>query len=416
MAVTTTRGKRRRITAVGAVLIGLLLVFGDWVNPAYGVDLPTWDDVQAAKQNEAETAKKITEIEEILSTTEAELELLRTATGQANSQWQEAEIAAEEAALRTQELEAKATQSREEADASAEQAGTLVAEMYRSGGLDLTAEVFLESDLSTTDALLDRLAMMEKATERNATVAERAEVATNTAESLGAQADAARNERDVLAAEAEKKAQAAAENLDRQRAKFLEQEAKQKELEAQLSALKDETTDTVKGYEERLRVEEEARRKLEEERKQQQEEQPSGDGGGGNDGGGGSGGGTPGNAGWYQPVPISWISTYFRVPPSHTGLDLPAGCGVPIVAPAAGTVSVAGWVDNFGGYMTYLDQDNGYQTRFAHQIGTPPVVSGQWVPAGSVIGYVGNTGMSFGCHVHYEVLQGGMFVDPVPFI
>ena len=115
-------------------------------------------------------------------------------------------------------------------------------------------------------------------------------------------------------------------------------------------------------------------------------------------------------------MPISWISTYFRQPPSHTGLDLPAGCGTPIVAPSSGTVAVAGWVDNFGGYMTYLNQDNGYQTRFAHQIGTPPVVSGQWVPAGAVIDYVGNTGMSFGCHVHYEVLSGGNFIDPTPFI
>jgi len=66
--------------------------------------------------------------------------------------------------------------------------------------------------------------------------------------------------------------------------------------------------------------------------------------------------------------------------------------------------------------MTYLNQDNGYQTRFAHQIGTPPVSYSQWVPAGAVIGYVGNTGMSFGCHVHYEVLSGAAFVDPTPFI
>lgn len=397
MSATVT-ARRRRIIGTVVALLGLVLFYGGGATPARGVELPTWDDVQAAKQNEADAAAKVQELEGLLEQSKAELELLRVATEQANVRWQDAESAAADAAERSEALQTKAAKSREEADTAASQAGALIAQMYRSGGVDRSADMFFESDADTTDSLLNRLALMEQATRRTTTLAENAENTFNTASSLGEQAEAASKERDRLSTEAERLAQAAAENLDAQRTEFLEQEAQQRELEAQLAALKDATTDTVAGYEERLRVEEERR-------KQQQ-----------SGGGGGGGGGTQGGAGWYQPVPISWISTYFRQPPSHTGLDLPAGCGTPIVAPSSGTVVVAGWVDNFGGYMTYLNQDNGYQTRFAHQIGTPPVAYGQWVPAGAVIGYVGNTGMSFGCHVHYEVLSGGGFIDPTPFI
>ena len=400
MNITSSVRRRRLVGALAAALVGLALFLSGGATPAHGVELPTWDDVQAAKRNEAAAAAKVTEIEGLLEQSLAELELLRVATEQANASWQDAETAAADAALRAETLQAKADKSREEANVAADPAGVVVGQMYRSGGIDRSADMFFEADAATTDALLNRLAMMEQATRRNTTIAASAELARNTASSLGEQADAASTERDQLRADAEQLAQTAAENLDAQRTTFLAQEAQQRELEAQLAALKDATTDTVAGYEERLRAEEEERRK-----------QQSGGGGGG-----GGGGGTPGGAGWYQPVPISWISTYFRQPPSHTGLDLPAGCGTPIVAPSSGTVAVAGWVDNFGGYMTYLNQDNGYQTRFAHQIGTPPVVSGQWVPAGAVIDYVGNTGMSFGCHVHYEVLSGGNFIDPTPFI
>ena len=39
---------------------------------------------------------------------------------------------------------------------------------------------------------------------------------------------------------------------------------------------------------------------------------------------------------------------------------------------------------------------------------------GQWVNQGQIIGYVGTTGMSTGCHLHYEVLSWGSFVNPIP--
>jgi murein DD-endopeptidase MepM/ murein hydrolase activator NlpD len=60
-----------------------------------------------------------------------------------------------------------------------------------------------------------------------------------------------------------------------------------------------------------------------------------------------------------------------------------------------------------------VDHGSGYQTRYAHLSGFA-VSWGQWVGQGQVIGYVGTTGMSTGCHLHYEVLYGGMFQNPIP--
>lgn len=225
MSATTTARTRRIIGTVCVGLIGFALFYGGGVSPANAVELPTWDDVQTAKQNEADAGTKVKEIEGLIEQSKAELELLRVATEQANARWRDTETAAAEAALRSETLQTKATKSREEADAAANQAGALVGQMYRSGGIDRSADMFFESDADTTDLLLNRLAMMEQASRRNTTLAENAENALNTATSLGEQAEAASKERDQLNTEAERLAQTAAENLDAQRTEFLEQEA-----------------------------------------------------------------------------------------------------------------------------------------------------------------------------------------------
>ena len=113
-----------------------------------------------------------------------------------------------------------------------------------------------------------------------------------------------------------------------------------------------------------------------------------------------------------------YISEGFRPPgrPDHTGIDLATGCGTPVVAPVSGTVSFSGWADSFGGNMVYLNQDDGYQTRYAHLNGWPPVGLGQRVGQGQVIGYVGTTGASTGCHLHFEVIPGFSNAYYVPYM
>lgn len=422
---TGTRSTQWIAALAVAGMAGGLLLGGSWnAAPAHALDLPSWSDVEAAKQNESTASAKVVEIEGLIAQSAAELERLRNLHTDAVTAFQKAEEEFLAAARKSETLDAQAAQSRAEADAAAEQAAALVSQMYRSGGVDRNIELFLESEGDTADALLERLAAMSKATERNTSISQEAQQAMNTAASLGEQAEVAEQQREVLKVEKENLEQAAAQAVAGQTEALQAQEQQQNVLETQLAALKDTTTKTVAGYQERLRLEEEERQRLAREAEaarlaaEKAAAEAAANQGGGSSGGGGSnsGGGNSGGGGsvgaWYVPIRYSYISTYFQQWWGHTGVDLVNGCWTPIVAPNSGTIGFVGWMDNIGGNMIYLNHGNGYQTRFAHLSGFNSSY-GQWVNAGQVIGYVGTTGMSTGCHLHYEVLRNGVFIDPV---
>ena len=98
----------------------------------------------------------------------------------------------------------------------------------------------------------------------------------------------------------------------------------------------------------------------------------------------------------------------------HRGTDIPAPEGTPILAAHSGTVLVSGWNDSYGNQVL-LDNGAGLSTRYAHMTQTA-VTAGEAVTAGQVIGYVGNTGDSTGFHLHFEVMQGGVRVDPLSVV
>ena len=98
----------------------------------------------------------------------------------------------------------------------------------------------------------------------------------------------------------------------------------------------------------------------------------------------------------------------------HRGTDIPAPEGTPILAAHSGTVLVSGWNDSYGNPVL-LDNGAGLSTRYAHMTQTA-VTAGEAVTAGQVIGYVGSTGDSTGNHLHFEVMQGGVRVNPTGFI
>ena len=95
----------------------------------------------------------------------------------------------------------------------------------------------------------------------------------------------------------------------------------------------------------------------------------------------------------------------------HRGTDIPAPEGAPILAAHSGTVLVSGWNDSYGNQVL-LDNGAGLSTRYAHMTQTA-VTAGEAVTAGQVIGYVGNTGDSTGFHLHFEVMQGGVRINPL---
>jgi len=99
---------------------------------------------------------------------------------------------------------------------------------------------------------------------------------------------------------------------------------------------------------------------------------------------------------------------------AHEGLDVTAPMGTPIEAPAKGTVIQAGWETGYGNTVT-IDHGYGIITKFAHASRILTRV-GARVDRGERIALVGNSGLSTGPHLHYEVHVNGRPVDPRRYI
>jgi murein DD-endopeptidase MepM/ murein hydrolase activator NlpD len=98
----------------------------------------------------------------------------------------------------------------------------------------------------------------------------------------------------------------------------------------------------------------------------------------------------------------------------HSGVDIDGACGQPIFAAENGTVISAGYNGGYGN-ATVIDHGDGLSTLYGHQ-SSLGVSSGQSVNRGQQIGLVGTTGLSTGCHLHFEVRVNGEPVDPVPYL
>ncbi|WP_133412072.1 peptidoglycan DD-metalloendopeptidase family protein [Vallicoccus soli] len=102
----------------------------------------------------------------------------------------------------------------------------------------------------------------------------------------------------------------------------------------------------------------------------------------------------------------------------HTGMDIANSCGTPILAAQAGRVVEAEYASGYG-YRTVIDHGvvggRRLATAYSHQQGLQ-TATGQSVAQGQVIGEIGTTGYSTGCHLHFEVLVDGEYVDPEPYL
>lgn len=94
----------------------------------------------------------------------------------------------------------------------------------------------------------------------------------------------------------------------------------------------------------------------------------------------------------------------------HSGLDVGVPCGTPVHASGTGTVIHAAWMGGYGNSV-WIDHGGGVVTTYNHMEGYSTSV-GASVSRGAVIGRVGSTGLSTGCHMHWEVRVGGAPVDP----
>ncbi|MGK5680878.1 M23 family metallopeptidase [Actinoplanes sp. URMC 104] len=98
----------------------------------------------------------------------------------------------------------------------------------------------------------------------------------------------------------------------------------------------------------------------------------------------------------------------------HAGIDLAAHEGLPYKAVHAGKVIQAGYYGGYG-YAVTIQHDDGTEAIYAHSRRLL-VKKGDVVKAGQVIGQVGNSGASYGTHLHLEIHVDGKPTDPIPFL
>lgn len=120
-----------------------------------------------------------------------------------------------------------------------------------------------------------------------------------------------------------------------------------------------------------------------------------------------------GNGKLLWPVPGAIITQYFWA--GHLAIDMATDAGNPVLAAATGTVISAGWRSNGGGLVIEIDHGNGMHTLYNH-LGAILVSVGQVVARGQRIASVGCTGLCTGPHVHFQVMIGGVFVNPLRYL
>ena len=130
-----------------------------------------------------------------------------------------------------------------------------------------------------------------------------------------------------------------------------------------------------------------------------------------------------GNGYFTHPCPgMSYQSSYFGEvrqgigdPNPHKGHDYAAPRGTPIYAAAAGTVLIAGYSSSAGNWVV-ISHGNGLVTKYMHMFESPYVSAGDKVAKGQHIGGVGTTGQSTGNHLHFQVEEDGVAVNPSKYM
>ena len=222
-------------------------------------DYPTWDEVNAALNNEQATKNEVDRIQTALQQDEANAAAAENLSLQRGSEYLTAKYNLDVATTYADNLNAQASAATAEAERATLQVGQLVAQLYRSGG-DSTLNLILNQNDS--DSLLYQLGTMSKLTEQTAGIRDAAVAAQNTADQLAQQAEVAQNERNALeqaAEEAKQQAEAAAAEAQDQVAAT---SSRRDQMQAQLAALQKVSVDVVQKFQEgeAYRAAEEAKR------------------------------------------------------------------------------------------------------------------------------------------------------------
>jgi murein DD-endopeptidase MepM/ murein hydrolase activator NlpD len=360
-----------------------------------------------------------------LAATQAQLPVAQAAldaalVAEAAAEQHDADLAVRLEAARTTQQQARAELEASAEDIAGAEAdiGRLAGEVYRSGVANPHLSIVLGAqspdDFATRSTLADtvlrsRVGALNDLTERkaqqvnaqarlDAVEVEVADLRQQAAEAL-AQAEAARaaatehrRQVDALLAQQTQQTAAISARKAEEEARMAAYAAEQAALEAELRRI---------AAEEARRAAEEARRARE--RGRSVTPPPSG-----------------GGSSMARPV-NGYITSHFgyRIHPIygtrrlHAGTDFGAACGTPVYAAASGSVVSSGWAGGYGNRII-VSHGGGLATTYNHLSGYARR-SGS-VQRGQVIGYVGTTGSSTGCHLHFEVRRNGTAVNPMGYL
>lgn len=101
----------------------------------------------------------------------------------------------------------------------------------------------------------------------------------------------------------------------------------------------------------------------------------------------------------------------YKVRKFHTGIDIPKAKGTPVYASGNGIVIRKGYCSGYGNYIE-IQHAGGFRSFYAH-LSKTIVSAGDSVSIATQIAYVGNTGISTGSHLHYEIRKGKRFLNPI---
>lgn len=252
---------RRRPWGAAAAVVPAALVFA-LVTPTGAIaapmpDYPSWEDVQAAKRNQAATASEIARIERLLAGLEKKAEELGKVAQIKAEEYAQARDALAAATLKVTRLTTQADDAQKRADESAARAARLIAQLARTGGGDVTLGLLMGSS-QETDQLLSRLSTMNRVTESSADILARAEFDKNQAQSLSDDAEAAEKVRKNLADDAQAAYDEAQAAADAAEAEIADTQADIDRMYDQLASLKNTTAQVERDYQEGLTAEQEA--------------------------------------------------------------------------------------------------------------------------------------------------------------
>ncbi|BDZ48278.1 metalloendopeptidase [Frondihabitans sucicola] len=430
------RARKRFATIALALAIALPALIAV---PAEADGFPTWDEVEAARSSESAKQGQISRLTGAISQLQQATSAAAARAEKSGADYQKAQDALDDASGAYDKLARELDDARTEAKRSAETVGQVAASLAKPGAGSPT--VTLLSGEGDPGEILRGLGLSNQVGRKVARLQDDAVQAARVVTSTSNQAKVAKEAR-----QKQSKAAAAAleEATSASRAAAAAEDAERSNLgvmQAQLATLRNDALSIEEGYQEGVaaraaaaaaeaaRVEKirQAAAAAEAERRRAAAANPvtparpsppvpST--------GGGSGGGSSSANGWTRPITsYSFYQAYgYRMHPVyhtyklHAGADFSAGCGTPIYATSAGTVTYAG---AYGGYgnLIIIDHGNGVTSAYGHVFPSGIYVrAGQRVSEGQNIAGVGNAGVSTGCHLHFEVRRGGIATDPMAFL